>query len=90
MLTFRFSGSGGVNDHWKPAPLGALSDGYAAVQCCEKWGVPYLGLSTHTAPFAHIAELRKAYTRSEDGTHPILEGYEKFYCDKIEAWLKTL
>lgn len=25
-----------------------------------------------------------------DGWHPNEEGYKKYYCDKIEAWLKTL
>ena len=131
---------GGVNDYWKPAPLGTISEGCAAaldestfygafesmlkqllarfpgkkigyiivhktyaqgmwrggdyhtaaVACCEKWGVPYLDLSVLVPPFAHIPSMRAVYTTNDDGTHPTVEGYNKFYCDKIEAWLKTL
>jgi lysophospholipase L1-like esterase len=57
---------------------------------CKKWGVPVCNLAEDTAPLADIQALRDAYTTNADGTHPTEEGYIKFYCDKIEAWLKTL
>lgn len=131
---------GGVNDHWKPAPLGALTSGYsaelddttfygafesmlrqlierfpgkkigylivhrtyaegmwpggdyhtAAVECCEKWGVPYLDLTVEAPPLGPVSALRSAYTVDGDGTHPTAEGYEKFYCGRIESWLRSL
>ena len=70
----------------------------AAIRCCEKWGVPYLDLSKSIPPFAFFKQdgnpelyaLRCAYTKNGDGWHPNEDGYKKYYCDKIEAWLKTL
>ena len=65
---------------------------------CEKWGVPFLDLNVSVPPFAYykeeidpaLYEIKKTYTNSGDGWHPNEEGYKKYYCDKIEAWLKSL
>ena len=70
----------------------------AAKLCCQKWGVPFLDLTSQIPPFAYfredgdpeLYELRKKYTHNGDGWHPNEEGFKKYYCDKIEAWLKTL
>ena len=62
----------------------------ATIRMCEKWGVPVCNLAEDTAPLAMIQTFRDNYTTNSDGTHPTEEGYLKFYCDKIEAWLKTL
>lgn len=71
---------------------------YLAKKCCEKWGVPFLDLNTEVPAFglfpadgdAGLAYLRSQYTNGGDGWHPNEAGYKKYYCDKIEAWLKTL
>lgn len=60
----------------------------AARACCEKWGVPFCDLNTTVPPFGDIPSLSGLYTL--DGEHPNEAGYKKYYCDKIEAWLKTL
>ena len=70
----------------------------AAKKCCEKWGVPFCDLNVACPPFAFFKEngdpelyaIRQAYTMNGDGWHPNEAGYQKYYCDKIEAWLKTL
>lgn len=69
----------------------------AAKRCCAKWGVPFLDLNIAVPPFAYFTpndpdlyKLREKYTKNADGWHPNEEGYKKYYCDKIEAWLKTL
>ncbi len=69
----------------------------AAKKCCEKWGVPFLDLNIQTPAFGQFSEddpelyaLRMKYTNNGDGWHPSEEGYKKYYCDKIEAWLKTI
>lgn len=71
---------------------------YLAKKCCEKWGIPYIDLNTEVPAFglfptdgdSGLAYLRAHYTNNGDGWHPNEEGYKKYYCDKIEAWLKTL
>lgn len=63
---------------------------YAAKECCEKWGVPFLDLNTCIPPLNNIAELKEAFTADSDGWHPNEAGYMAFYVPKIEAWLKTL
>lgn len=71
---------------------------WAAKKCCEKWGVPFLDLNNTVPPFAYFTEdgnpdlytLRTTYTQSGDGWHPTEEGFKKYYCDKIEAWMKAL
>lgn len=71
---------------------------HAAKECCEKWGVPFLDLNTTVPPFRFFEEdgdpalyaMRQKYTLNGDGWHPTEAGYLEYYCDKIEAWLKTL
>lgn len=63
---------------------------YAAKQCCEKWGVPFLDLNTQTPPLNSIRSLKESFTANADGWHPNEDGYNAFYVPKIEAWLKTL
>lgn len=71
---------------------------YAAKACCEKWGVPFLDLNTTVPPFRYFEEdgdpalyaMRQKYTLNGDGWHPTEAGYLEYYCDKIEAWMKTL
>lgn len=66
----------------------------AAKRVLEKWGIPYLDLSTQLPPFGHtrslplIGMLQEVYI--PDGVHPNESGYKYYYCDKIEAWLRTL
>jgi hypothetical protein len=72
----------------------------AAIECCEKWGVPYLDLTSGTPLNAFTREklmgdaesevITGEYTNRADGTHPNEAGYLAYYCDKIEEWLKTL
>lgn len=70
---------------------------WAAKRCCEKWGVPFCDLNVSCPAFAFFKqedgplwELRRSYTYNGDGWHPNEQGYLKYYCDKIEAWMKTL
>lgn len=71
---------------------------HAALRCCEKWGVPVCDLNISCPPFGHFTEsgdaglyaLRQTYTKDGDGWHPTEEGYRRYYCDKIETWLRTL
>lgn len=61
---------------------------HAAMKCCAKWGVSVCDLNNVIPPFEYIKKLGTDYTA--DGTHPTYEGYLKYYCDPIEAWMKTL
>lgn len=61
---------------------------HIALECCAKWGVPVCDLNNIVPSFAYLKTLGTTYTA--DGTHPTKEGYEKYYCDVIEAWMKTL
>lgn len=61
---------------------------HIALECCAKWGVPVCDLNVITPPFEYIKSLGTTYTT--DGTHPTYEGYLAYYCDPIEAWMKTL
>lgn len=70
---------------------------WAARQCCEKWGIPFCDLNASCPAFGlfnndnqALMGLRTKYTYNGDGWHPNEEGYKKYYCDKIEAWMKTL
>lgn len=69
---------------------------WAARMCCEKWGVPYCDLNVTVPAFglfkssSDMYVLTQQYTKNSDGWHPNEEGYKKYYCNKIEAWLKTL
>ena len=58
---------------------------HIALECCAKWGVSVCDLNTITPPTKFWGT---DYT--SDGTHPTYEGYLKYYCDPIEAWMKTL
>lgn len=62
----------------------------AAVECLEKWGIPYVNLNIECPPLAYIDSLKTEYTTSGDGWHPNEAGYRRFYVPKIEAWMKTL
>lgn len=72
----------------------------AALRICEKWGVPYLDLTSSTPPMSffrakyegapELERVSEGFTKDNDGTHPNEAGYLAFYCDKIEEWLKTL
>ena len=61
---------------------------HIALECCAKWGVSVCDLNTITPPVEYLSDLGTEYTA--DGTHPTHEGYLKYYCDPIEAWMKTL
>ena len=61
---------------------------HIALECCAKWGVSVCDLNTITPPVEYLSDLGTVYT--EDGTHPTYEGYIKYYCDPIEAWMRTL
>lgn len=70
---------------------------HAAKKCCEKWGVPFLDLNVDVPAFgmfpkdsSELGLIRSTYTSNSDGWHPSEEGYKKYYCDKIEEWMKTL
>lgn len=58
---------------------------HIALECCAKWGVSVCDLNTITPPPTCLGT---EYTA--DGIHPTYEGYLKYYCDPIEAWMKTL
>ena len=69
----------------------------AAMICCNKWCVPIIDLTLLVPPFALFplgtdlyTNLRAVYTKNADGTHPNEQGYKKYYCDKIQSWMKTL
>ena len=71
---------------------------HAALKICEKWGVPFCDLNITVPPFAfftpdgdpELYAVRAAYTKGGDGWHPNEQGYKRYYCDKIESWIKTL
>ena len=56
----------------------------------KKWGIPFIDLEELVPPLNYISNLKAEYTCNSDGWHPNEEGYRKFYCDKIEAWLESL
>lgn len=95
-LIFRFPGKkiGYIAIHkTNAAGFSSLDTGNyytAAKECCEKWGVPFCDLNTIVPPLAHLSARYSVYTVDADGTYLTVEGYKKFYCDKIEAWMKTL
>ena len=75
----------------------------AIIECCNKWGIPYLDLAKNCVPFGlfekdwgnDLSSLRNTYTADDgtgygDGWHPNEECYKKYYVPKIEEWLKTL
>lgn len=65
----------------------------ALVAVLNKWGIPYIDLTKECPPFGVMEAsnpIRVNYTDNGDGWHPTEEGYKKYYCDKIETWMKTL
>ena len=75
----------------------ATSYYWAAIKCCQKWGIPVCDLNVTAPAFGYFTatnqdmlDIRNAYTKSGDGIHPNEDGYKKFYVPKIESWLKTL
>lgn len=60
------------------------------IQICQKWGIPFIDLNTTCPPLGYISSLRNEYTNNADGWHPNEDGYKRYYCDKIESWMKTL
>ena len=63
---------------------------YWSKQICEKWGVPYLDLNIECPPLNYIPSLKTTYTHNGDGWHPNELGYEKYYVDKIIAFMERL
>jgi lysophospholipase L1-like esterase len=61
---------------------------HIAMECCAKWGVPVCDLNTIIPPTEFLNTLGNEH--STDGVHPTYEGYLQYYCDTIEAWMKTL
>lgn len=62
----------------------------------KKWGVPYIDISGSSPSLNLLDTYRDEYTAHSDtypngdGWHPNKAGYEMYYCNKIESWLKTL
>ena len=85
---------------YRPTYAGEDNFYRAALAVCRKWGVPYLDLTASTPPIAYLRTklgadpvldtVSASFTKENDGTHPNEAGYLAFYCDRIEAWLKTL
>jgi hypothetical protein len=69
---------------------------WLAVKILEKWGIPYCDLNKGCPPFEAfenssvqaLQDVAAAYV--PDGWHPNADGYEKYYCDKIEEWMQGL
>lgn len=69
---------------------------WLAVKILEKWGIPYCDLNKECPPFEAfenssvqaLQDVAAAYV--PDGWHPNTDGYEKYYCDKIEEWMQGL
>lgn len=59
-------------------------------QILNKWGIPFIDLEELVPPLNFIATLKSAYTLNGDGWHPNEDGYNLFYVEKIEEWMKTL
>lgn len=67
------------------------------LRVCKKWGIPVCDLNISVPPMAIFPSdsalketITDVYTADGDGCHPNEQGYLKYYCDKIEAWMKTL
>ena len=59
------------------------------IQACNKYSIPYCDLFNQGLN-TNLDYMRTAYTNNGDGVHPNKEGYEKFYCDVIEAFMMSL
>lgn len=78
---------------WKDDNYTAWQDtGYytKAIAICRKWGIPVCDLTHEVPSLYEITALKNAYTRNQDGWHPTEEGYRIFYCDKVEAFMRSL
>lgn len=62
----------------------------AAIECCKKWGVPYLDLNILIPPLNFIPLLKTKFTANGDGTHPNALCYEELYLPKIVSFLESL
>lgn len=67
---------------------------YTIINACRKWGVPVCDLTGVVPCFEDMASSQSmafmAQLYCPDGWHPNEAGYKKYYCDKIESWMKTL
>ena len=59
------------------------------IQACNKYSIPYCDLFNQGLN-TNLDYMRTAYTKNGDGVHPNKEGYERFYCDVIEAFMMSL
>lgn len=98
-LYYRFPGkkigyiiSQGLTGGWRYG-----SDTYveAVLSVCKKWGVPCINLQDICPIFVRLdssigLSIKETYTHNQDGWHPNKLGYEKYFCDKIEAWMRML
>lgn len=71
-------------------------NGYTLTECFEaikkvlkKYSIPYCDLYNESTLNTALDNYLQ-YTANNDGTHPTEEGYLKFYCDKVETFLKSL
>lgn len=62
----------------------------AIVSVCKKWGIPLCDLYKSVPSLNLIPALKADYTKDGDGWHPNEPGYKMYYCDKIEAWMRSL
>lgn len=60
------------------------------IEILEKWGIPICDLTKNCISLYENSELKKLYTKDGDGWHPNELGYEIYYVDKIESWMKML
>ena len=64
----------------------------AAIECCEKWSIPYVDIYNEGQINCNIDIMRNAYsynnegeTSGGNGTHLTGTGYEKWYVPMIKA-----
>nr|DAI19075.1 MAG TPA: Baseplate component [Caudoviricetes sp.] len=79
-----------VHRLWKHTDSSVKNRINSMITILEKWGIPYINLMNDIPSLNLITDLKTTYTKDSDGWHPNEEGYKKYYCDKIEAWMKTL
>lgn len=70
---------------------GHVQDNYwdAIKTVCKKWSIPYIDLSECSGLAIWGSSFEK-YFYEPQGTHPLIEGYKKFYCPKIESAMENL
>lgn len=61
----------------------------AIKSACVKWSVPCLDLAECSGLAIWGSSFEK-YFAEPQGTHPLIEGYKKFYCPKIESAMEAL